>query len=169
MTCTVCAMLASVVPHSCVPSRDELCSQGFCDPGAACRSTMTPSSCFLPRPSSTHTGLAVALIVDRSLKAADDDDDVLCPSEGVVQGLEGASDVRSGRAGVAGDPPSDGDPHCGQPTRRKELEVVLHYVRAPMLLPTQLLPGSVGSWAAPAGLTQSFPLTLSSGAALSAP
>lgn len=48
MTCTVCAMLASVVPHSCVPSRDELCSQGFCDPGAACRSTMTPSSCFLP-------------------------------------------------------------------------------------------------------------------------
>jgi hypothetical protein len=134
MTCTVCAMLASVVPHSCVPSRDELCSQGFCDPGAACRSTMTPSSCFLPRPSSTHTGLAVALIVDRSLKAADDDDDVLCPSEGVVQGLEGASDVRSGRAGVAGDPPSDRDPHCGQPTRRKEPEVVLHYVRAPMLL-----------------------------------
>uniref|UniRef100_A0A0A8Z0K4 Uncharacterized protein n=1 Tax=Arundo donax TaxID=35708 RepID=A0A0A8Z0K4_ARUDO len=46
MTCTVCAMFSSVVPHSCLPSLEELCSQGFCDPGAACRSMMMPSLYF---------------------------------------------------------------------------------------------------------------------------
>jgi hypothetical protein len=47
MTCTVCLMFASVVPQFCVPSLLPLCSYGFCDPGAACRSTMTPNSYFL--------------------------------------------------------------------------------------------------------------------------
>lgn len=47
ITCTVSAMLASDVPHSCVPSLDELCSHGFCDPGAAWRSIITPSLYFL--------------------------------------------------------------------------------------------------------------------------
>jgi len=47
MTCTVWAMFASVLPHSCDPSLVALWSYGFCDPGAACNVTITLMLYFL--------------------------------------------------------------------------------------------------------------------------